>query len=43
MFLGDIRSWDDAAIAEDNPGVVLPRRPVTPVGRADGGGSTANF
>ncbi len=43
MFLGDIRSWDDAAIAEDNPGVVLPRRPVTPVGRADGGGSTAIF
>ena len=43
MFLGQIRSWDDPAIARDNPEVALPRRSVTPVGRADGGGSTAIF
>ncbi len=43
IYLGEILTWDDAGIAGDNPGVRLPRDPITPIGRADGGGSTAIF
>lgn len=41
IYLGEITRWDDPAIVRDNPGAALPPRPITPVGRADGGGSTA--
>jgi len=39
----DITSWDDAAIAADNPGVTLPSTAITVVHRSDGSGTTANF
>ncbi len=39
----DITSWDDAAIAADNPGLTLPSTPITVVHRSDGSGTTANF
>ncbi|MDM7830632.1 phosphate ABC transporter substrate-binding protein PstS [Cellulomonas edaphi] len=43
IFTGTITSWDDAAIAKDNPGLALPRRKIVPVVRSDGSGSTAQF
>jgi phosphate transport system substrate-binding protein len=43
IFTQDIRSWDDPAIAADNPGTSLPARAITPVNRADGSGTTKNF
>jgi len=43
IFTGVITSWDDAAIAADNPGLTLPRRTIVPVVRSDGSGSTAQF
>lgn len=43
IFTQDIRSWDDPAIAADNPGTALPSLPITPVNRADGSGTTKNF
>lgn len=43
IFTGVITSWDDAAIAEENPGVSLPKRKIVPVVRSDGSGSTAQF
>jgi phosphate transport system substrate-binding protein len=35
--------WNDPAIVADNPGVTLPSDAITPVVRADGSGTTANF
>jgi len=43
IFLREITSWDDAAIAGDNPGVELPATPITAVNRADESGTTQNF
>jgi phosphate transport system substrate-binding protein len=43
IFLGTITSWNDAAIAADNPGVSLPDLPITVVHRSDGSGTTYNF
>lgn len=43
IFTGVIKTWDDPAIKADNPGLQLPRRPVVPVVRSDGSGSTAQF
>jgi len=43
IFTGTITSWDDPAIAEDNPGLALPKRKIVPVVRSDGSGSTAQF
>lgn len=43
IFTGTITSWDDAAIAQDNPGLALPKRKIVPVVRSDGSGSTAQF
>jgi ABC-type phosphate transport system substrate-binding protein len=40
---GGITSWDDPAIAADNPGLTLPAKQVVPVVRSDGSGSTAQF
>ncbi|MFM2076354.1 MAG: phosphate transporter substrate-binding protein PstS, partial [Actinomycetota bacterium] len=43
IFTGKITTWNDPAIAKDNPGLVLPARKVVPVVRSDGSGSTAQF
>ena len=43
IFLGDIKTWNDPAIAKLNPGVKLPDAPVVVVHRADGSGTTFNF
>jgi len=43
VFNQEIGSWDDAAIAADNPGVELPSTRITPVNRSDESGTTENF
>ncbi len=43
IFTGVITSWDDPAIAKENPGLALPKRAIVPVVRSDGSGSTAQF
>jgi phosphate transport system substrate-binding protein len=43
IFAGDITSWDDPAIAEDNPDAQLPAQRIVPVHRADDSGTTENF
>ncbi|MFA5884870.1 MAG: phosphate ABC transporter substrate-binding protein PstS [Acidimicrobiia bacterium] len=43
LFQGDITSWDDPAIAADNPGVKLPATKITIAHRSDGSGTTENF
>jgi len=43
IFLGKIKSWDDARIKADNPGVPLPSAAITPVYRSDGSGTSAVF
>ena len=43
IFTGVITSWDDPAIARDNPNIALPARRIVPVVRSDGSGTTAQF
>ncbi|MER8041433.1 phosphate ABC transporter substrate-binding protein PstS [Streptomyces sp. NPDC094032] len=45
MFTGQIKTWNDPAIKADNPALaaLLPARPVVPVVRSDGSGTTAQF
>ena len=43
IFAGEITTWDDPAIAEDNPDADLPAEPITPVHRSDESGTTGNF
>ncbi len=43
IYLGEIKSWDDAAIAKLNPGVKLPSQPILVVRRSDGSGTTFVF
>lgn len=43
IFSGKITTWNDPAIAADNPGVSLPDKPVVPVHRSDKSGTTGNF
>jgi len=43
IFTGVITSWDDPAIARENPGISLPARKIIPVVRSDGSGSTAQL
>ncbi len=43
IFNQEIDSWDDQAIAADNPGVDLPSTRITPVNRSDESGTTENF
>ncbi len=43
LFNGDITSWDDAAIKQDNPDADLPSTSVTPVHRSDDSGTQDNF
>jgi phosphate transport system substrate-binding protein len=40
IFLGKIKTWNDKAIADLNPGVKLPADPITVVRRSDGSGTT---
>jgi phosphate transport system substrate-binding protein len=43
IFTGVITSWQDAAIAALNPGLVISETTVTPVIRSDGSGTSAQF
>jgi phosphate transport system substrate-binding protein len=43
IFLGEIKSWDDPAIAKLNAGVKLPKQAIAIVHRSDGSGTTFNF
>ncbi len=43
VFSGDVTTWDDAMIADQNPGVELPSSTITIVHRADESGTTENF
>jgi phosphate transport system substrate-binding protein len=43
IFLGKIDNWNDKAIADANPGAVLPDLPITIVRRAEGSGTTYVF
>lgn len=41
IFLGKVVTWNDPAIAHDNPGVILPHIAILVVHRADGSGTTS--
>jgi phosphate transport system substrate-binding protein len=43
IYLGKITKWNDSRIAKDNPGVNLPNKPVLPVYRSEGSGTTFIF
>jgi phosphate transport system substrate-binding protein len=43
IFLGKITTWNDAAIAKDNPGAKLPATPLSVAHRSDGSGTTSIF
>jgi phosphate transport system substrate-binding protein len=43
LFQREITTWNDPAVAADNPGVNLPATPVVVAHRADGSGTTSNF
>lgn len=43
IFQTDIKTWNDPAIAADNPGVTLPNTPIVVAHRSDGSGTTNNF
>src|SRR4051794_17084461 len=40
VFLGEIKSWDDPAIAKLNPNAKLPKQAIVVVHRSDGSGTT---
>ena len=43
IFLGEIRSWNHAALRKLNPGAKLPSQPIVVVRRSDGSGTTFVF
>jgi phosphate transport system substrate-binding protein len=43
IFTGAIATWNDPAIAAENPDATLPDTAITPVHRADDSGTTENF
>ncbi len=43
LFLGEIKTWNDAAIQKLNPSTKLPAQPVVVVHRSDGSGTTFLF
>jgi phosphate transport system substrate-binding protein len=43
IYLGNVFTWQDPAIARDNPGVPLPRGAIIVVHRSDGSGTTNIF
>lgn len=40
IYLGNITDWNDAKIANINPGVTLPDLPITPAYRSEGSGTS---
>jgi phosphate transport system substrate-binding protein len=43
IFERTVKTWNDPAIAADNPGVTLPSTAITVAHRSDGSGTTQNF
>jgi len=43
IFAGSIKTWNDPAIAQQNPGTQLPSTAISPVHRSDSSGTTDNF
>jgi phosphate transport system substrate-binding protein len=43
IFSRQVKTWNDPAIAADNPGVKLPSTNITVAHRSDGSGTTQNF
>ena len=43
IYLGTIKTWQDAEITKANPGVKLPKMPIVVVHRADGSGTTGIY
>jgi phosphate transport system substrate-binding protein len=43
IFLGQITTWKDPKLAQDNPGAKLPDAPITVARRSDGSGTTYVF
>jgi phosphate transport system substrate-binding protein len=43
IFAGKITTWNDPAIAADNPDATLPSTKISPVHRSDDSGTTKNF
>ncbi len=43
IFTGAVTTWNDPVLQADNPGLTLPARPIVPVVRSDGSGSSAQF
>jgi len=43
IFLGEVKNWNDPAIAKLNPGVKLPSQAIAVVHRSDGSGTTFIF
>lgn len=43
IFDGKVTTWNDPAIAADNPGATLPSSGITPINRSDESGTTKNF
>lgn len=43
IYMGEVKKWDDPAIAKLNPGAKLPSQAIVPVRRSDGSGTTYNF
>jgi phosphate transport system substrate-binding protein len=43
IYLGEIKKWNDPAIAKLNPGIKLPSEAIALVHRSDGSGTTYNF
>lgn len=43
IFTGAIQNWNDPAIAKDNNGKSFPNKPIVPIVRGDGSGTSAQF
>lgn len=43
IYLGTVKTWDDAEIKALNPGVSLPSTPITVIHRSDSSGTSAGF
>ena len=43
IFQGKITTWNNSAIAAENPGVTLPHTPITIARRSDSSGTTQNY
>jgi phosphate transport system substrate-binding protein len=43
IFLGQVKTWDDAALKKLNPSAKLPSQAIAVVHRSDGSGTTFNF